>query len=103
MNTLDESTSEHVKNRNPVRHLQWVDATHIIYVCYNDGEESDVLYYAEAVFAEGALKVLGTLPLGMSIGRLYYNFTFNDLILEGVDGSVFKGKSSLLLQTLDYA
>ncbi|KAI9485105.1 IKI3 family-domain-containing protein [Zychaea mexicana] len=84
-------SSEESTSHAAIRHLCWFAENKAAYVQYDEQEEADMLFlvkFSEA--AEGKLDVLSTTPLGKRVGRLYYNMSFNDLIVETMDGSVRK-------------
>ncbi|KAI9277147.1 IKI3 family-domain-containing protein [Phascolomyces articulosus] len=78
-----ESTTHSV-----LRHLCWIAKDKVAYVQYDELEETDMLYLAKIVETEEKLELLSTLSLGKGVGRLYYNTSYNDLIVESMDGSV---------------
>ena len=76
-----------------LRHLCWINKDKIAYVQYDEHEEADMLYLAKFLETEEKLQVLSTSSLGKGVGRLYYNTSYNDLIVESMDGTVRRGNA----------
>ncbi|KAI8144910.1 IKI3 family-domain-containing protein [Fennellomyces sp. T-0311] len=78
--------SEDSTTHSVLRHLCWIAENKIAYVQYDEQEEGDMLYLAH--LSEGEVNVLSTSLLGKRVGRLYYNTSYSDLIVEAMDGTV---------------
>lgn len=79
-----------------MRHVCWIAENKIAYVQYDEEQETDVLSLATLSAAFDSVQSIATCPLEKPVGRMYYNVTFKDLVVEAMDGSVFEGTMALL-------
>ncbi|KAI8643421.1 IKI3 family-domain-containing protein [Parasitella parasitica] len=73
--------------KNPIRQLCWVSETRLVFCQYDEELQTDMLCVGSFTPGSEILSVLAS-PLDKQIGRIYYNATNQDLIVEGIDGSV---------------
>ncbi|KAI7853743.1 IKI3 family-domain-containing protein [Circinella umbellata] len=85
---LSKPSEEDSTTHSVLRHLCWINKDKVAYVQYDEHEEADMLYLAKFLETEEKLQVLSTSSLGKGVGRLYYNTSYNDLIVESMDGTV---------------
>lgn len=83
-----------------MRHLCWIAENKIAYVQYDEEQETDVLSLATISATFDSIQSIASSPLEKPVGRMYYNVTFKDLIVEAMDGSVFEG-TSLFMCTMN--
>ncbi|CEP14860.1 hypothetical protein [Parasitella parasitica] len=74
--------------KSPIRQLCWTSETRLVFCQYDEELQTDMLCVASFTPDNQAMSVSAS-PLDKSIGRIYYNATHLDLIVEGIDGSVF--------------
>ncbi|KAL7317602.1 putative elongator complex protein 1 [Mucor circinelloides] len=74
--------------KNPIRQLCWISESKLVYCQYDEELQTDMLCVASFTLGNEAMSVSAN-PLDGNIGRIYYNATTLDLIIEGMDGSVF--------------
>ncbi|KAJ8653293.1 hypothetical protein O0I10_011043 [Lichtheimia ornata] len=76
-----------------MRHVCWIAENKIAYVQYDEEQETDVLSLATLSAAFDGVQSIASCPLEKPVGRMYYNVTFKDLVVEAMDGSVFEVQS----------
>ena len=74
-----------------MRHVCWIAENKIAYVQYDEEQETDVLSLATLSTTFDSIQSIATCTLEKPVGRMYYNVSFKDLIVEAMDGSVFEG------------
>ena len=74
--------------KSPMRQLTWVRENTFLYVQYDEELETDMLCVAAFSVDNTALHVTST-PLDLCVGRLYFNATSQDLLVESLDGAIY--------------
>jgi elongator complex protein 1 len=88
--SLDKSQ---VTSMNPIRQLCWIDDSTLAYCQYDDELQTDLLCIAKFDMSNPESLSITTTPCDGKVGRMYYQVTHNDLIVEGKDGSVYQVES----------
>ncbi|KAG2231182.1 IKI3 family-domain-containing protein [Thamnidium elegans] len=82
---IDSSNQSYAGNF--IRHLCWIAETRFVYCQYDEELQTDMICIADFT-SDCDLTVTAT-PLDGNTGRIYFNTTTKDLIVESIDGSVY--------------
>ncbi|KAI8060641.1 IKI3 family-domain-containing protein [Gilbertella persicaria] len=74
--------------KNPIRQLCWIDETQLVYCQYDEELQQDMFCVANFSLDNKEMTVNST-PFDGKIGHIYFNVTQKDLIVEGINGSVY--------------
>lgn len=74
--------------RNPVRQLCWINETQLVFCQYDEELQTDMLCVANFTLGSDSTNIT-TVPLDGLVGRIYFNATSKDLIVEDVNGTVY--------------
>ncbi|KAI7866463.1 IKI3 family-domain-containing protein [Spinellus fusiger] len=86
--SVDANTSSY--GHSPIRHLQWMEERQLAYLQYNEEKAVDMLCIATFVAEdENSLTVVAT-SMETRIGRLYYNVSNKDLMVQNITGTVYE-------------
>ncbi|KAI8385764.1 IKI3 family-domain-containing protein [Blakeslea trispora] len=75
-------------SKNPIRQMCWVSETQLVFCQYDHELQTDILCVANFSLGSDQI-VVNTTPLDGEVGRIYFNVTEKDLIVEGMDGSLY--------------
>lgn len=88
--TLPEiSSANETYARNPIRQLCWISETQFVFCQYDEELQTDMLCIAKFVLGNETSMTVTATPLDGNIGRIYYNVSAKDLIVEDINGSVY--------------
>lgn len=84
----------HWPNHGAPRHIAWIDASTLLYVCHQDDTAGDAVIRL-SLQLDGA-KIVNTShvvskPLFERLVRLYANPTYGDVLIETTEGHVLEG------------
>ncbi|KAI7891979.1 IKI3 family-domain-containing protein [Mucor mucedo] len=73
--------------KNPIRHLCWIAENIFVFCQYDEELQTDV--FCTATFASGKELNVTATPFDGNAGRIYFNVSTKDLIVEDINGSVY--------------
>ncbi|KAI8991763.1 IKI3 family-domain-containing protein [Mycotypha africana] len=74
--------------KNAIRQLCWISEDKFAYCQFDEDLQADILCIANFSLGDKNMTIT-TAPLDGQCGRIYFNATYKDLLLEMVDGSVY--------------
>jgi elongator complex protein 1 len=83
INTKNESYA-----RNTIRQLCWISETQLVFCQYDEELQADMLCIADFTFGVDSMNITAA-PLDGLVGHIYFNASSKDLIVEGVNGTVY--------------
>lgn len=87
--TFPEITGDNLSySKNPIRQLTWISENRIIFIRYDEDLRTDMLCVCSFAFAGTTEPEFIATPLQLAVGRIYFNSTTKDVILEDMNGSV---------------
>ncbi|CEI92001.1 hypothetical protein RMCBS344292_06276 [Rhizopus microsporus] len=76
--------------RNIIHQLRWINENQLVYCQYDNELETDMLCVMTLKTNEHDVPTVKAIPMTSQIGRIYFNATYKDLLIEDVEGSVYE-------------
>jgi elongator complex protein 1 len=74
--------------KQPIRQLCWISETQFVYCQYDEELQTDMLCVANFTLGNETMNVVAN-PLDNVVGRIYFNVSTKDLIVEEMSGAVY--------------